>query len=389
MKTKNNVIFLLALIVTAGFTQAEETSEKELSNTHYAEVELRITTDPKVLPILIDGQGAQPHIQPLIDLMIGKQMPENIAKETIGKSNWDDILEISDTSSPREIGGLQVAQLKLTVSLDDSYKPAAKEFLETYIQKLEEALRRESGHGKRVFEYKLEHYRRQKHEIEMLLEGLLKAQNSLAGESGALDKESVRQRIYEHEQKIIEINIQQSILKKRAESFAMRMHELEIEMKVMEEKDPIIRHLREQMVKQETTFEELRKKAIELKRNIPSIAESKTLLNETKDNLAKRKSDIQKALSIKTDELNRQLRETAIQQEELEIHEVVLHGHRPASLSDSMEYEILEVKIAAARESLHRATIEVSKADSECRLIMSPEIRVGKISAAETLPKSQ
>ena len=51
MKAQNLLITLLTIVLTAGLAQAENKAAEELSNTRYAAVTLRITTDPKVFPM--------------------------------------------------------------------------------------------------------------------------------------------------------------------------------------------------------------------------------------------------------------------------------------------------------------------------------------------------
>ena len=83
-------------------------------------------------------------------------------------------------------------------------------------------------------------------------------------------------------------------------------------------------------------------------------------------------------------ELNRQLRETTMQLEELEIKETVLAGYSPGDISSSIEYEMLEVKIEAAKEKLLRAIIARDQAALEVDLLQSPAVSYGEIICSET-----
>ncbi|MHC4553002.1 MAG: hypothetical protein ACYSUT_09605, partial [Planctomycetota bacterium] len=100
------------------------------------------------------------------------------------------------------------------------------------------------------------------------------------------------------------------------------------------------------------------------------------------------KSRLRATAAEEIQELNRQFREVTIRQEELEIEEAILYGYGPESLSDSEQYEILEVHIQAVRENLHRAITEADAFKAQMDQIMPPKVSYDEITALETVPKA-
>ncbi|MHC5180369.1 MAG: hypothetical protein ACYSOW_00595, partial [Planctomycetota bacterium] len=100
--------------------------------------------------------------------------------------------------------------------------------------------------------------------------------------------------------------------------------------------------------------------------------------------LSQRLQQLQNQSAEDAHELNRQLRETTMQLEEFEIKEMVLAGYSPGSISSSIEYEMLEVKIEAAKENLRRAIIGSDEAALEYELLQSPVVSYDEIICSET-----
>ncbi|MHC5157195.1 MAG: hypothetical protein ACYSOZ_03705, partial [Planctomycetota bacterium] len=218
MKTKNHLIALLIVILTAGTLRAEEKAAEEPSNTRRAEVELRITTDPKTFPMGTKDD----EIGRLSNLMFRQDIAQAVWQEIIDTSDWDGFVEVV-IEEPVEIGELQTVQVGLTVSLKESQRPAAKEFLEAYIKKLKSELQKENNFARDLYFNKHKDYAHRTHDSENHLQNLQQEQIELPERT--LDKESVRQRLLEHERALIENGMQQEILRRRAEELIKQISE--------------------------------------------------------------------------------------------------------------------------------------------------------------------
>lgn len=395
MKARYFLMFVLTLMLTAGLLQADEEAVEELSNTNYAEVELRITTDPKVLSY---DSVSDMLFFPTPNGKGPKTFPGVLeaSNDILGQLNWQSILRVNEIGYMRIVSGMHTARLKLTVSLNDEYRQAAKEFLEAYIHNLEVQLKKEYEFGREIYAGKFGQYQKQREETEMQLRGLLKQQNKLSGGRGPLDKESVRLRIYEHEQKIIENSIQREILMRRAAMLSKSIGQFDENenAKAAIGEDPIIRQMKERLQQQKTKLESMVKKlesiaerereTLELRNQ---IAETRTLIAKSETDLGLRQQEIEEVFSHEVDRLKQQLRETTVQLEELTIESDILQGSGPGSLSDSEQYEILEVQIQAARENLHRAIVEADAFRAQIGQIMPPKVSYDEIMALETSPK--
>ena len=381
MKTKALFITIVTLILTTGILLAEETTAKELSNTRCAAIEIRITTDPKVLPIITHDQENNQYL--MTQLMLGNQLPDRISNDLFGQAGrWQDFFEIREVGFPREVGGMHALRMELGVSLDKTYKPAAKEFLEIYLQKLQEQLKSESELGLTIYQQKHQACRMRVSEATAILDNLLQRQNALDNGQGALDKESVRHRIYDHQQKIIENDIQQAMLKKRAEQLIKQISQANMEKEQADAIDTEIDKLngtREKFARnymeldnarnrlaavlddpqiKKTEDDKMKTRRDETMNKINDVKSSIDAIEDQISKLTAHKRQLRGTAADAIQELNRQLREVTIRQEELELEATVLHGYSPGSLSDSRQYELLEVQIQAARENLHRAIVE-------------------------------
>jgi hypothetical protein len=381
MKIRTLILTLLSVILTEGIVQAEDKPAQELSNTRYAEVELRITTDPQTFPMGTD----EDNVQRLKDVMFSPEVLGTAWKEIIGTSAH---INISVIETPRDIGGLQTARVKVVVALWSEEKPAAEELLETYIEKLKGELSKEYDFAQSLFVDKHRQYAQRTNYAENRLRDLQRQQNKLPG--GTLDKESVRQRILEHEKAKIENSMQQAILQKREEGLLQQIDDMESETSMMIEKDEIINELERLLVEQKGILEKTLKMmeaAREQKRNHPGTFGIKSEINQTKMHLAERKQQLRNEMGEGISELNRQLRETTMQLEELNLQEAVLAGYSPGNISDSIEYEMLEVQIQAAKENLRRALIEMRGFQLQIDLLQSPTVSYDKIVSYEEVPK--
>lgn len=382
MKAKNLLISLLAIVFTAGIVQAEDKPAEELSNTRQAAVTLRITTDPKLFPM-----GTEEHsIGRLLDIMFHSGIFDAVWQEVIGVDHWNDMIEAPIIEHPKEVAGLQTARIRLIVTIPEQYKPAAKEFLEVYIEKLKSVLRKESDLARKLYTKKLGVYLKRKDDAEGQLQGLLGQQGHI-GETGPLDKESVRERILEHERARIENEMQRAMLRKRAEEISRQIQIIRAKTEALSQDDEIVQiskdvvmNLEEQLEKQQQSY----KSGLISSEEISSV---KDRLLRSKLELSKRLEQLQSQSAEDAHELNRQLRETTMQLEELEIKETILAGYSPGNISSSIEYEMLEVKIEAAKENLRRAIIGSDEAALEYELLQSPVVSYDEIICSETAPK--
>ncbi|MHC5146403.1 MAG: hypothetical protein ACYSOK_04810, partial [Planctomycetota bacterium] len=376
MKAKNLLISLLAIVFTAGIGQAEDKPAEELSNTRQAAVTLRITTDPKLFPM-----GTEEHsIGRLLNQNAAEQLStvdwdklhsgiiDTVGQEVIGVDHWNDRIESLIVEHPKEVAGLQTARIRLIVSIPEQYKPAAKEFLEAYIEKLKSALHKEADLARKLHRKKFDVYMQRRHNAEMNLHNLLNTQSGLFGGQGKLDKESVRERILEHEKTMIENEMQRAMLRKRAEEISRQIQIIRAKTEALSQDDEIVQiskdvvmNLEEQLEKQQQSY----KSGLISSEEISSV---KDRLLRSKLELSKRLEQLQSQSAEDAHELNRQLRETTMQLEELEIKETILAGYSPGNISSSIEYEMLEVKIEAAKENLRRAIIGSDEAALEYEL---------------------
>ena len=394
MKAQNLLFTLLAIVLTAGIVQAEDKPAEELSNTRQAAVTLRITMDPKLFPM-----GTEEHsIGRLLDIMFHSGIIDTVGQEVIGVDHWNDMIESlihwNDmiesliVEHPKEVAGLQTARIRLIVSIPEQYKPAEKDFLEAYIEKLKSALQKECDPARKLHRKKLAVYMQRRDEAERYLHGLLSHQANVGGH-GKLDKESVRERILEHERARIENDMQQMVLRKRAEEISLQIQIIEAKTEASSQDDEIVQiskdvvmNLEEQLDKQQQAY----KSGLISSEEISSV---KDRLLRSKLELSKRLEQLQSQSAEDAHELNRQLRETTMQLEELEIKETVLAGYSPGDISSSIEYEMLEVKIEAAKENLRRAIIARDQAVLEVDLLQPPTVSYDEIEFSQILPKEK
>lgn len=394
MKTRNFLIALWVVVLTAGTLQAEE-----LSNTRRAEVTLRITTDTKLFPMGDKEDG----IGRLTDIMFRPEMLEAVWQEVIGVDHWNDTIEAPVIEHPREVAGLQTARIQLIVTIPEDYKPAAKEFLGAYIKKLESALQKEYNSAQNLHRSKLEIYIQRKQDVEANLHELLRAQSSLGKEHGKLDKESVRQRIIEHKRAKFENALQQAILEKRVEeltqqiSIRSRTTDTETIDITMEIKN--LQEIRGQAQAEYNKIDLARaqyankadsqKEMLTIKNNLSKlenrISDAKTEI----DKLNRQEQKIRYQANEDVRELIKQLRETTMQLEELEIKKRALAHYDPGDISSSIRYEWLEVEIEAAKENLRRAIIQNDEAALEYNLLRPPTVSYNKIVSLEATAKKK
>ncbi|MHC4882008.1 MAG: GumC domain-containing protein [Planctomycetota bacterium] len=338
------------------------------------------------------------NVQRLKDVMFSQEVLRTAWKEIIGTSVH---MNISVIETPRDIGGLQTARVKVVVSLWSEEKPAAEELLETYIEKLKGELSKENNFARGLYFNKHQQYAQRTNDAENHLQNLLSQQNNLGGR-GMLDKESVRQRILEHEKAKIENNMQQAILQKRAEELVKQIEEAHRTTDEIASIRDAILGLMSDRDRLRTEYKEIDFKRKQYAENDPGgshekiveltskLSELETNINHVKreiDKLSKREQQLESQTAGDIQELNRQLRETTMQLEELNIQEAVLAGYSPGNISDSIEYEMLEVHIEAAKENLRRALIEMREFQLQIDLLQSPIVSYDKIISSETPPK--
>ena len=405
MKARNLLMFVL-MLVTAGLLQAEEKAVKEISNTRYARVELRITTDPKVLThnevssLLFDNTAKGRMPKPFPGMF-------EVSSEILGQENWEPVLRVTGLRNKRIVKGVELSRIKLFVSLDETYEPAAQEFLEAYIDEIKSQLKKEFEIGREIYADKFDQYRNHRHEAEMQFHNLLAQQNQLSDGRGALDKESVRQRIYEHQQKVIGNDMQQAVLQKRAEELVKQISQanmendqadaIDAELTKLQNKREALRAQYKELdrtrndlsaVLKDTQDRDVKSRLDEVMKKLKDIEPSINEIDGQIHQVSLHKSRLRATAAEEIQELNRQFREVTIRQEELEIEEAILYGYGPESLSDSEQYEILEVHIQAVRENLHRAITEADAFKAQMDQIMPPKVSYDEITALETVPKA-
>ena len=404
MKTQTLFLALLTVILTAGTVQAENKLPQELSNTRYAYADLRITADPIVFPMGITDNDTER----ISDLLFSQEVLASAAKEILGTSDFDGKNQFLHPAKeiPIKIGDMQVIRVQLSVALDNKHKPAAKEFLEAYIKKLKEKLIKEYKFARRPYADKLSVYQSYRDRAQQNLQELLEQQNSLAGGRGTLDKESVRQRILENEKVRIENDLQMTILGKRAGEISkqisdakdetlQRIQEAQGELlkidKMIDNCDTELKKIkteRDRLVKDNTTPQEKRgmieDKLAETVKMYSELTSEKERLGSVMTVLQSRLKN-QSAKDVQG--LNKQLRETTMQLEELNIKKSYLYGYSPGSLEDSMQYEMLEVQIEAAKEKLKRVSIEFEEAALQHDLLQPPTVSYDEIICSETVPE--
>jgi hypothetical protein len=393
MNAQKLVISLLSILFVNQIGLPEEEPAQELSNTRYASVEVNIISDPKIYRV---GGEKVMHI------INNSELFEAVWQEVSGVEHWDNYMNVPFVKQLDETAGMQMVRFGLMLTLPEEYKPAAKEYLQAYIKELQKALRKEYDVVHTLNENKLEVYTKQRVDAESKLHNLLNKQSQLAVGQGPLDKESVRQRILEHERSKIENSLQKSILRKRAEELVKQIDEVH---RTTGEIEAIVAAIQELQEKRDRLLTEFNKSDFErnqiAKTNTGSqdqivLLTSKLSSLETDINRIEREINIlnkhEKQLESQTagdiQELNRLLRETNIKLEELEIQDNVLSGYNPGKISDSIEYEILEVRIEAAKEELRRAILDLDKAALEYNLLQPPTVSYDKIISSETIPEN-
>jgi hypothetical protein len=399
MKTKAFFILLTATLLTAPLTYADDEPAPQQSNTRWAKVEVTFVTDPQVMPLADETN--------LLDIVLSRT-ESSAEKKIFGKTGIiHKYANVMIAESPITIGGMQRTRLYIDVLLDETQKPIAKEFLEAYIQILKKTLNSESSNARQIFTNKLSRYYQQMEEAEIKLHHLLQSQGKLDGGRGTLDKASVRNRIMEHEKARIENDLQQSILKRRQAELVKLISEANSS---RDEAAVLAEHVSQLQEQNRQFIAELRK--LDEKRKSPRLYDISLEKEQTDDTenlsrqiaeiemnihriqteiqkISERKHQIQTRLAEDTQQLNQQLRETTLKLQELDIEERVLAGYGPGSIKSSLEYELLEAKIQAARESLIHTTTQAQAYKTEVNLIMSPTVTHTPIISAETAPEPQ
>ncbi len=414
MKTRKLATILWAVIVMFNAAYAEEEKPQELSNTRFATATIKITTDPQILPM--GRQRYEPLAPRLYDLDLGE--PATISGPVVGDdkevTRLGNILDspelfraaerevfgnnqsglkmredfqIALPESPKMVGNLQTIRIKLSVRLGKDLKPAAEEFIDVYVKKLKAEMEKQYKSEMGIF-YK----RHQQHTIivsdaEMELKRYLDRQNELSGRM-PLDKESVLRQRMEHERAAREVGLRQAILEKRAKELSHHLQTTQAEIESRINNDDVLRELRRLVEQQESEFAKIvqaQKAGRVTDRDVGQIREE---LIRTQIELAQRQEELRnEAGREELAEIERQFRETTMQLEELRIEETILMGTDPGSLSKSAEYEILQVKIDAARENLHDAIREQKRHGRQINLIQAPEVKIETISFSEKAPE--
>jgi hypothetical protein len=368
MKMKLFWIGLASVVLSAGVVRAEESAAPEVSNTRTAEVSLKIVTDPRVFPM-------DNNLGNILNLLSAQRI-NDAGLEVVGASETDWFHGSTLLDGPKEIGGLQTARIRWSIVLDEKDKPAAKELAENLVKKVKDALNDEYIENFSILERKHDVYSYRIEEAQSRLEDLIAKQNNLG--QGALDKESVRQRMLEHEKARIENEMQMAILDKRSSEIFNHMSDIQAKA------DSILNDS-----KLKELEDRLKQQLSETEANVQLGISDKELRNrieESKMQLAERKGLLEQEMAERIRQLAEQHRELLMQVEELKIKHNILRGYNPGSLSDSMQYEVLEVRIDAARETLRRALIEGDEFDAQMALIQAPVV-IEKITCSQPLPK--
>ena len=191
---------------------------------------------------------------------------------------------------------------------------------------------------------------RQVAETENRLRTLMEEQNALP--QGTLDRESVRRRIQEQDRLLAENAAEQAALNRRIEAISAYIDQVQSQPPVADA-DAALREFTEQLRRAETL---LREGGYAEHSFDAQVLRAK--ITDASINLALRKTRIADQKAEEVRRLDQQKHEAMMQLAELSAREKALSEVQSPTLDKSMEYEILEVKIQAARDALRNALAE-------------------------------
>lgn len=388
MKTQTFILMLLT-IVSGLLFGADNNAAAEASNTRYASVRIRIITDPQ----FFEMEDIQSNIPgQLTNLLLGQEVYRSAVNAVLGDSARDlfetDSFSQKFETSPHFIGGLQTTTLFMEIALPQDVKPAAKEFLEVYSGKLRTELKKHYEFGRDLFERKLIQYDRFTHDAENRLRELQHQQDELGG-GMPVEMHAVRERIQAYQQAIREKQMQEAVLTRQSEEIARQIDLIRHEAEIKKQDDEINRSLSEIIKKLEEEYQRVKLRLDAGAAAPEELDSAKEQILQAKIQIMRRKEEIERNLQQNIYEMNNRLREITLQLEQIRIEEAVLHGTSPGSLSESRDFEILQVRIEAAKENLHNVLMEKSEYVRQFNLIQPPRVDVEWITTAEKVPDSK
>lgn len=367
MKAQWFLIAAAAIIVGS----AAQSQPEPAAASRYGRIILTVATDPKVLAMPSDEEQVK-------ELLLRNDIVAAAGQDVFGeyRPGWFEGTKLLE--KPKDVGGLQITRLELTVWLDEQYKPAAREFVQAYVQRLSGVLA--DQHAKQMTFYnarQAEHADRGL-KAELQFRELMEQQSALP--AGTLDTESQRRRMQEQNRALAEIAMEQAALKSRVEELSAYINSVQSQPAPVSQ-DASSQELREQLSQLQARLEQQEDEdhAFDAPVLGARIADAKILL-------AHRKSQLQDQAAEEARQLNQERREAVMQLEELAAKERALAAAVPGSLEQSTQYEILDVKIQAAREALHNALTEADKFNSEMALIQKPAVHYSEVAFGMTRP---
>ena len=373
MKTQRIAIILITFSLLFAGARAEDKQSSKPSDVRSAEAVLSITTDPQVLPMGDTEETAYLNLFLDSPEVFGNSFPAGFGDRV-------ENLAIQPVEPPKLIGGSQIVRIKISFSVKETDLPLAGKFVQTYIDHLKAKLKAQYASGMDIFLSRLQVFTEEVDLAEARLAELQARQNKVA-DGMPMDKQSVLQRQMENRRAVTENELQQRIFENRMKEISEQIAEIHDEIQVKIANDEVLRQLQDLLAQQENEF-----KIIEQANETGGLAQSEVArfrekLIRTKIEWAQRKEQLRdEGSTISLRELNRQLQETTMHLQELETQQQVLMGTDPGSLSRGSDYEILEVKINAAKENLHNTIMEKTAYEHQMKLIQPPTVRVEYIS---------
>jgi len=329
----------------------------------YGRVVLTVVTDARVLPMPTDEAQVR-------DFVLQEKIAGAAAQEAFG-AYQPERLEVKLLDKPNEMDGVRAARLELTIRLDQQNEPAVRRFAEAYARRLNEALAARHAKQMTIFSDRKAEYVEQVRSAEVRLKELIEEQDALS----AADSESARRRMQEQERTQAENAVEQAVLTKRVEELSAYIDRLRAEPAAVNT-DASSRQLREQISELEAQLEQERAKDRSFNTSVLTarIAEANILL-------AYRESELQDQAAAELRRLEQQRREAMLQLKELAAGHEAMAALQAGTSADSARYDVLQIKIQAAREALHDAVRDAERFEAQTALIQEPVVSFEVIGA--------
>lgn len=352
-----------AILLAAVSSGAQERPQS--SGRQYAHVLLTILTDPQANPMPAEEDQIKALLLP----------NENAAADAQTTSNRSaaDGFELKLLDKPKDVNGVQITRLELVLTLDKKDKDAAKQHVETYVKNMQQTLDREYEKHRTLYQDKQTSYAEQVRQAELRFTQLVEQQRALP--EGALDPESAQRRLQEQSNQLFENKLERVMLENRAAELSKYVDMAASAPPAPADTDASIRELTEQLRQTETQLQEGG-----YGENTYDAAVLRSRIIDAKILLAQRKSELADQAAAEIRQLDRQRHETLMRLQELAAQEKALASMPAVSMADSIQYEILEVKIQAAKEALHDALAEAEKFDAQMNTLQRPVVNYTDVS---------